>query len=433
MFTPRRKLLLVMEQCNPEWPSVPRVAWNLYRHLADKAEICLVTHARNRDALLRHRPEGSFRFIEESKAVKTWYHHVARFTQKGGVNWPLQHALGYPLYAEFNRRVYHTMGDAVRRGEFDAVMAATPILPRYPYEIRKACEHVPFILGPVNGGIPFPKGFDDVARKEFAHFNFIKKLGNLIPGYRDTYLSANRILSSSTWTRDWMINHFNLPESKVNLVWENGVDSSFIAPEPKPMKSGKQVNLIFAGRLVAYKGADMLIESMSKLAPFMQKHINLTIVGDGPEKENLQNLSHNLGLSQSITFTGKVAPTEMPKFYKKADVFCFPSIREFGGAVVMEAMAAGLPCVVAHNGGIGEYVTNETGIRIPPSSRESMLKNFTRALEALIARPDYRQQLAQASWERSKLFTWNSKADQIMSIIESAIEERQTTPFAQAS
>ena len=62
--------------------------------------------------------------------------------------------------------------------------------------------------------------------------------------------------------------------------------------------------------------------------------------------------------------------------FSKSDIFCFPSIREFGGAVVLEAMACGLPCIVVNNGGIGEYVTDETGFKIEPISRDYIIKEL---------------------------------------------------------
>ena len=65
-------------------------------------------------------------------------------------------------------------------------------------------------------------------------------------------------------------------------------------------------------------------------------------------------------------------------YYRKADIFCLPSARELGGAVVIETMACGWHCIVANNGSIGEYVTEETGFKIEPNSREDLTQELTK-------------------------------------------------------
>lgn len=165
----RRRVLLIIEQCNPEWASVPLVGYEFFKGISALADVTLVTHARNQTALDKVRGEQKIVYIPESPASARLYRWIAQISSRGGVNWPLHHALSYPLYAEFNDRVYRAFGPAVRRGDFDLVHALTPMIPRYPYKISRACTKTPFVLGPVNGGVPFPASFQEVAWKEFAH------------------------------------------------------------------------------------------------------------------------------------------------------------------------------------------------------------------------------------------------------------------------
>lgn len=426
MSQQKLSVLLVMEQCNPDWFSVPLVGWNLYRHLAREADITLVTHERNREAIRNQPAYGRTVFIEESVGVKRWFRRVNRLSNAGGVNWPLKHALTYPIFAEFNRRVTERFAGEVEAGAYDIVMATTPILPRYPYSIRKACRHTPFILGPVNGGIPFPAGFPEIARREFAHFNFLRSLGKWLPGYRETYREADCILAGSTWTRDWIQRTFQIPGDRLALVWENGVDASFFRYGPPPILQKGPLNLLFAGRLVPYKGADMLIDAISRLRPETRKDLRLRIVGDGPEAPALQRRIQRLNLHKQIELVGKVESARMPDYYREADLFCFPSIREFGGAVAMEAMASGCPCIVANNGGIGEYVDDNSGIRINPENRESLVAGFQAAIEDLYQNPERRNRLARGAWMRAQQFTWSAKARTIFQIMEKVVANRKT-------
>lgn len=267
------------------------------------------------------------------------------------------------------------------------------MMPRYPVEIIKACKDTPFLLGPVNGGVTFPKGFGQVARKEFAYFNFLRRLSRLIPGYVITYKKPDKILAGSTFTLNMLKEMLVLEHSKIDLFYENGVYEEFFEKPTKP-KDDKRVNLLFVGRLVLYKGADIVIEAISQLSKPIRERIWLTIVGDGSEKDNLNRQAQELGVSDIVSFTGWVNQKETLKFYRKADIFCFPSIREFGRAVVLEAMACGLPCIVADNGGIAEYVTEETCFKILPVSRKNFMHELANKIQILVENEDLRKTMS---------------------------------------
>lgn len=430
----RMKVLLVMEQCNPEWASVPLVAFNFFDVVSRLTDSTLVTHGRNRAAMERVREDRRVEYIEESGAVRRYYHLIAELTNRGAVNWPLQHALSYPVYAEFDRKAYERFAPRIRHGEFDLVHVLTPMLPRYPSSLVRACRqgaapkedaggaskpakrHVPFILGPVNGGVPFPPGFQSVARKEFARLNFLRAFSRLIPGYLETYRQADCVLCGSTYTREMLHRSIGLPETRTRLFFENGIPEAFVHEKEHPADSAGTVRLLFVGRLVAYKGADMLIEALKRLPEDVGKRVNLTIVGDGPERKRLSQMAGELGLTNSIQWTGWVRQDETARHYRQADIFCFPSIREFGGAVVLEAMAHSLPCIVVDNGGIAEYVTSECGFRAAPTSREDIVQAFSRHIAFLVRCPDERMRLARNACARAREFAWPQKGRQIVEI-----------------
>ncbi len=426
------RLLLVMEQCNPDWPSVPLVAFNLFDHLRKLTDVTLVTHARNEAALRARCPDSSIDFIPESKASARWFRLVHRLTSKGGTNWPLQHALSYPIYEEFNRQVYQRYREPVESGQFDAVIGATPILPRYPYSIAKACRDVPFILGPVNGGLPFPRGFEKIASREFAGFNFLRHIGRLIPGYVDTYRRADRILSGSEFTRDWISRALEIPGEKIELMAENGIGKAFFRSPLETPDPGKPLRVVFAGRLVPYKGADMVVEAVAQASQQVSRPIELSVIGDGPERPHLEALIQEHGIQDRVTLTGYVPPEEMPARFAEADVFAFPSIREFGGAVALEAMASGLPCIVADHGGIGEYVTEGCGWKIPVQSRARLVEQTASALCELASRPRLHEAMARNARERAREYTWEAKVERLLGIVTEAIAQRRG-PIAAAA
>jgi glycosyltransferase involved in cell wall biosynthesis len=291
------------------------------------------------------------------------------------------------------------------------------MIPRYPFKVVSVCQQTPFIIGPVNGGIPFPAGFQETARQEFAQFNFLRAVGRgLIPGYVETYKKADKILAGSTYTLNMLKDLFAIPDQRIDLFYENGMSEEFLSQTNIPKKDVNQINLLFVGRLVPYKCADVVIESMGKLDQAMQSKIRLTIVGDGSERNNLENRVKDLNLAEIVSFAGWVDRSETLDYYRKADIFCFPSIREFGGAAVIEARACGLPCIVANNRGIGEYVNEETGFNIDPMSKEYLTQELTSKIKMLVEDDKLRESMSAKALARAKEFEWENKARKIVDI-----------------
>jgi glycosyltransferase involved in cell wall biosynthesis len=416
------KVLIIAEQCNPEWASVPLEAWNYFSEISKFVDVTLVTHERNREAIQKTSLAEKAVYIAESDFIKNYHESVAqllKFIFRDKQNWPVYHLLSYPVYGEFNHQVYQQFKDEILAGKYDVVHALTPMMPRYPVKTIRACKNTPFLLGPVNGGVPFPKGFQEKAREEFAYLNFIRALGRFfIPGYVQTYKQANKVLAGSTYTLEMLKNLFRLPEQQLELFYENGIPKSFLT-QPRQQKVEKdRVNLIFVGRLVPYKCADIVIEAIGKLDSLLQQKLSFTIVGDGSEKARLEARVEELNLTNIVHFAGWVDHQKTLEYYSQSDIFCFPSIREFGGAVVLEAMACGLPCIVANNGGIGEYVTDATGFRIDPISRDYLTAEMANKIKVLVEDELLRSQMAEAAFARAQEFEWEAKAKKIVAVYE---------------
>lgn len=418
------KVLLIVEECNPDWSSVPLVGYKFFQQISKLVDATLVTHGRNQENLEKHPEYKKIFYVHESELSKTYFNLVVEnLATKGKINWPLYHALSYPIYAEFNHNVYQKFKTNILAGDYDIVHALTPMMPRFPVKAIKACKQTPFLLGPVNGGVPFPPGFQETARAENANLNFLRAVGRLlIPGYLETYKKADRILAGSTYTLNMLKELFAIQDNKIELFSENGIAKNFLRATKKTRDSGK-INLLFVGRLVPYKCADIVVEAVGRLEQTIRNKVRLTIVGDGQEKNNLERRVQQLNLGEIVSFAGWVNQQETLQYYNKADIFCFPSIREFGGSVVLEAMACGLPCIVANNGGIGEYVTEETGFKIEPISREYLTQEFTNKLKILIEDEKLWKSMSAKSIERVKEFEWERKAEKIVELYEKMVFE----------
>lgn len=424
----KKKVLLIIESCNPEWSSVPLVGYNFFKQIKLFADVTLVTHERNRPALERACSGDKIVYIEPKAIEQRYYQIAARLSSfKGRVIWPIRHLLCYPLYFYFDANVRAQFAKRIASGEFDIVHAMTPMMPRYPVSVARDCNHTPFILGPVNGGVPFPPAFRSVGLKEFSQFNFLRDIGRWItPGYRATYKKADLIIAGSSYTKEWIEKTLHVEPSRTALVYENAVPDDFYDFSPtkwdEHRDSSTPLELLFVGRLVPYKGCDMLLKAIAKVHPDSKRAIHLTVVGDGSEKRSLETLAHELGMNDQTTFTGWVEQNQTKEHYKKSDLFCFPSVREFGGAVVMEAMASGLPCVVVNNGGIGEYVDDDSGFRIDPKSESYVIEQLTQIIEQLANDKEALASLSAKAYERGKTFSWRKKGDEIKQLYD-ALEQ----------
>jgi glycosyltransferase involved in cell wall biosynthesis len=140
----------------------------------------------------------------------------------------------------------------------------------------------------------------------------------------------------------------------------------------------------------------------------------IDVIGDGPERDALGKQAASLGIAAGVAFAGWVPHGEVAARLQRADVFGFPSVREFGGAVVLEAMALGVVPVVLDYGGPGELVTPRTGFALPMGRRDEIVAAFRSVLERLAAAPEALAPLRAAGRARVRRdFTWDAKAAQI--------------------
>lgn len=142
------KILLIIEQCNPEWASVPLVGYCFYEQISQLFDTTLVTHERNKQALEKKHPDRDITYIFESEFIKRYYKIAGKLSKLGNrIIWPLYNTLTYPVYGEFNHLVYSNFKEPILRGDYDLVHTITPMMPRYPVKTIQACKNVPLLLG----------------------------------------------------------------------------------------------------------------------------------------------------------------------------------------------------------------------------------------------------------------------------------------------
>jgi glycogen synthase len=421
------RALLIAEAANPEWVSVPLEGWSLAAAVARRTNAHLVTQVRNRGAISRAGlVEGrDFTAIDSERLARPIWKLASILRGGEGKGWTTVTALESLVYPYFERLVWRQFGARIRAGEFDVVHRITPLSPTTPSPLAARCAAVgvPFLMGPLNGGVPWPAGFEAARRKEHEWLSYVRRAYKLVPGSRRTRQRATAILigSSDTWSQ---MEPKYLP--KCVYVAENAIDPIRFSLRRK-RRAAKPLRVLFVGRLVPYKGADMLLEAA---APLMRRgDIVIEIVGDGPQRSELTSLSEALGLEGYVHFSGWVPHRSVQDRMVDSDLFVLPSIREFGGAVALEAMAVGLMPVVVAYGGPAELVTPATGHRIPIGSRAEIIAALRAALEQYVAEPEAIEAKARAGYRRAhEQFTWDAKAEQVMAVYRAVLEPAAALP-----
>jgi len=410
------RVLLVAEACNPEWVSVPLVGWSLTRAIAARTDAHVVTQVRNAAAFDRAGLTAGrdYTAIDTESVAGPIWKLGERLRGGTGKGWTTLTALSSLMNYEFERRVWARFGRELLRGRFDVVHRVTPVSPTVPSLLAAQCRRagVPFVAGPWNGGVPWPTGFDAARRREKEWLSYLRGAYKLLPGYRSTRRNASALLIGSIDT--WKLEP---PEARRKAFYlpENAIDPARFPPRPplRPKPPGAAVRVVFVGRLVPYKGADMLLDAATELVRAGKLHV--TVIGDGPQMPELIRRAAELG--PNVELAGWVPHDRLAARLAEADVFVFPSVREFGGGVVLEAMAGGLPPVVVNYGGPGELVTPATGWTVPIGPREQIVRDLRAVLDGIVADPRVLPTKGAAAAARvAERFTWDAKAGQVLMV-----------------
>jgi len=171
------------------------------------------------------------------------------------------------------------------------------------------------------------------------------------------------------------------------------------------LKAADRKNILFIGRLAEKKGVEYLIQAV-KIVTQSLKRINVYIVGEGPLKEQLLNLSKELGMEEIIEFTGPQSGKTKIEYFAIADVLVVPSIKtEFGDVegipvVLMEGLASGKGIVASSVGGIPEIIThNINGLLAPEKDSQSLAQSIIKVLSSNKLKLKLEQGAKKSSWK----------------------------------
>jgi glycosyltransferase involved in cell wall biosynthesis len=411
--TPLR-VLIVAQNASTKFGGEAILPWHYFRLLRKRGvDVRLVVHERTRDELLALLPDEAsrMRFVPDLTAQQVMF-RVGQYLP-GRIN---ENTIGFLTHAITALMQRNLVRDLVTKHRIDVIHEPIPVSPKQPSFMFGL--GAPVIIGPMNGGMDFPPAFAGSASlaerafmgvgRELAHV-----VNQLIPGKRDAAI----LLTANERTRK------ALPRSAsqhvIQLV-ENGVDMGLFHAREQAARTGETIRFVFMGRLVDWKRVDILLEACSKL---QGENFTLEILGDGPLRGELESYAQGLGIAERVIFHGMQPQARCSQVLSECDALVLPSLRECGGAVVLEAMACGLPVIATRWGGPADYLDERSGILVDPTGHGSFVAGLIDAMRRMITSPELRARLGEAGKRRvQEEFDWERKIDRILDIYEQAVK-----------
>jgi len=291
---------------------------------------------------------------------------------------------------------------------FDTVQHVTYVSVRYPSFMGSL--DIPFYFGPVSGGERVPRKLRKACSVGERWRERLRDLSNGLvpfdPFLRGVFRRADKILV----TRDTVALVPRRWRQKCDVQLAIGLSREYLDRAAGEMKrSGHCLRLLYVGRLLEWKGIDIALRAVHQL---MQRHLDVrfTIVGDGPARPRLAKLAQKLELSEIVEWVGCIPRCGVEDHYRNADVFLFPSLRDSGGLVVLEAMAHGLPVVCTELGGPGVIVNHRCGRVVPAlgKSREELAAGCAAAVCEMVTIAGLRDSLAVGAKARALEFDFQN-------------------------
>lgn len=234
----------------------------------------------------------------------------------------------------------------------------------------------------------------DTEHRDHRSFSLLQNIANgMTLWLADQIVSNSEVTQSSfRWCEKLLIK-----DKKLNIIY-NGVELERIDAVTQIARDEAEVQpkprIITIGRLVPVKNQAILLSAFSRVSERFPE-AELLVVGDGPLQDNLQQTAVDLGIADSVRFTGTVSRTQVYKYLATSDVFVIPSLSEGFCVAAVEAMAASLP-VVASDIDVFREVLGDCAIYADPEDSVA----FATQIERLLANPPKRDKIGTASRER---------------------------------
>lgn len=408
------KLLISAYACRPHEGSEPGIGWNLAKELAQTHQVWVLTRANNQAAIateLAAHPIPNLQVL---------YCDLPQWIQTLNRGQKLVH-LHYYLWQIVAYRVARKLHATV---QFDLVHHITYV--RYWSPSFLSLLPLPFVWGPVGGGEATPRGFwADLGTRGVVYELLregIHRISELDPFL---WLTARRSAIAYATTSDTATCLRRLGAKRVEVLSQLGLGEADL-DSLQQLATTTPPRFISIGRLLHWKGFHLGLQAFAQAD--LPKEVEYWVVGDGPERQNLEALAQQLGIGDRVTFWGKLPRQDTLQKLSECSVLVHPSLHDSGALVCAEAMATGRPVICLDQGGPALQVTAETGFKVSANNPASTTTEIAQAMRHLATDATLWQRMSQAGRQRIEtVFEWSQKAQQFTHLYEQLLNDSPTT------
>lgn len=403
------KILLMAYECSPYRGSEWAVGWGRLLQAARVAEVHVVTSESNHAALERARGEG---LLPGGVAFHTPAPdaRLRRLERKPGL-----FAYNYVAYEHWQRLAFELARALHARERFDVVHQVNVVTfrePGYCWQLD-----VPFLWGPVGGSQNFPLRFLPILPPGEAFKEGMRGVSNWIslrskPRVRQAAKASAALLAANSTNRRDYERVFGRP---VELLLETGLGDlpgpDHLRFEARLAHPEDPLRMLWSGECQSRKALPVLLRALASLPP--ERAWSLRVLGDGPQRPRWQAEAARLGLRERVRFEGRLPFPQAVAAMHAADLFCFTSLRDTSGNVVLEALAAGVPVVCFDHQGVGDMVSEDCGWKLPVRTPRRALRDWAEALREAFEHPAALLRKSQAATVRARAFAWDGNGDRV--------------------
>jgi len=276
---------------------------------------------------------------------------------------------------------------------------------------------VPYIRGPGGGAHRTPKGLQSEYSAKGRFWEKVRGAGQWLFRFDPVFgRGQRRAKAIMVCNRESLESIPGSRRDKVSIFPVNGISSEDLSLTVPRERGQQKFRVISAGSLIRVKGFGLAIRGFLKFAA-EHPESEFSIVGSGPEALHLKEIIREFKAEDRVHMIPAVARNELLKMMGDYDVFLFPSLRDGGGAVVVEAMSAGTPVICLDCGGPAMHIDSTCGIKIEPVSSQKAVSDIASALERLYSDPKLRKSLGDAAREHvTREYHWDRLGERLMEI-----------------
>jgi glycosyltransferase involved in cell wall biosynthesis len=403
------KVLIVAENASASAGGEAFIPLQYFKHFRELGvDVHLLVHERWQKELGKLLPKDTKRlhFVRDT-FINIWCHKISQLMHNRRA---VLFTIGAVSHFNTQLRQRRLVSSLIQVQHFDIIHEPIPVSPRLP-SIMFGMP-VPVVIGPMNGGMDFPPGYN-LDRKFERLIIFILRStsafwNTILPGKLDAAL----LLVANKRTHNALPH--NLKRKKIREMVENGVDLELFKPMP-PSETRRKSAIIYVGALLDWKRVDLLIAACASLIGKLDFEVH--IVGEGPERGALERRTQQLLLTKHVRIHGQLSHAAVADLVRASDILVHPAMRECGGAVILEAMASGIPVIAANWGGPSDYIDANSGVLVPPVTPDKFVGQLADAILSLSKDPVLRNELGKAGRRRvQELYDWRIKAKAMLQI-----------------